>query len=318
MSQQGGWGGPPQGNQGGFPQQGGGYPQQGGGYPQQGGYGPQGGGYQPQQPQGGFGQQSYPPLQGGMGAPPGGFQPTGGPPAKGGSSMKIIGIVVGALVVLGLVAALISVFFKPKDPVDPGGPSTGPTITVQTPTPTVTRPTTAPPSPTPTTTRPTASASTGTTTGPAGQAVVVGQGISVTPQAGWTVVKQEADFVVLSKGNAVFLAETGTVKAGTTGAQLVDSYLASQAKEMTNVKKNATTTVDVDPSLSIGKGLQVGTMTGSSGSQTLAFGALGSVRTADGVAFVGTLAWPASEDVAAYNADYTKMVSSMISTQLKK
>jgi hypothetical protein len=54
---------PPQGGQGGYPQQGGGYPPQGGGYPPQGGgYPPQGGGYPPQ---GG----GYPP-QGGGGYPP--------------------------------------------------------------------------------------------------------------------------------------------------------------------------------------------------------------------------------------------------------
>jgi hypothetical protein len=252
--------------------------------------------------------------------PPGGFRPAAPPPARGGSSTKIIGIVIGALVVLGLIGGLIAALGgRDKKTTDPA-----PTITMATPTrptATATAATTAPTTTAPTSAKPTAAASTGATTGattaPAGAPVVVGQGISVTPQAGWTVVKQEADFVVLSKGDVVFLAETGKAAPTTTGVQLVDGYLASQAKKMTNVKKNTTTALDVDASVSIGKGLQVGTVTGSSGTEVLAFGVIGSVRKSDGVAFVGTLVWPASADVAPYNTDYTKMVTSMLATQIK-
>ncbi len=330
MSQQGGWGGPPQ--QGGYGPQGGpqglGQPQQPG-YPPQGAYGQQAPNYGPPQPgyappggyapQGGY-PQSQAPQAGGF--HPGGFPPQAPPPAKGGSSAKIIGIVVGALVVLGLIGALISVVLKPKAVTDPGTTVATPTVTVATPTrPASTAPaTTAPATSAPATTA-TKAASTAPTTAtkpPAGQAVLVGQGISVTPQAGWTVVKQEADFVVLSKGNAVFLAETGKVSAGTTGSQLVDTYLASQGKQMTNVKKGTTSPVDVgNPGLSVAKSVQTGTVTGSGGSQAMAFGAIASVRTSDGVAFVGTLAWPAAEDVTAYNNEYAAMVASMLATQLK-
>ncbi len=334
MSQQGGWGGPPQ--QGGFPPQGG---PGGQGWPPASGYGPQGPapqqGYgQPQghgqppgygQPQGygapqgygpqqGFGAQGQAPRSGGFqpgGLPPGGHQPQGKPPAKGGSSAKIIGIVVAALVVLGLIAGLIMMLTQPKKGPEVPGPT--PSVTVPTPT----RPTPSA-SASPSASKPTPSASSSTSTQPPGQAIVVGQGISLTPQAGWTVVKQEADFVVLTKGSAVFVAETGKVKAGVTGAQLVESIMTSQAKDMTNVKKGEITPVDIDPAVSVAKGLQAGTMTGSSGSKNMALGTLASVRTSDGVAFVGTLIWPAAEDVGPYNTDYTKMVSSMLSTQLKK
>jgi len=271
-------------------------------------------------PQQGFPQQGFPqqgfPQQGA----PGGFRPAAPPPPKGGSSAKIIGIVVGALVVLGLVAGLIAVVSNRNKPLqDPGGAVPTPTVNMPTPATTV-RPTT---SSTATTVKPSASATAGGTTTtaaptPAGAAITVGQGLAVTPREGWTVVKQEADFLVLGKGGAFFMTETGKTAPGTTGTQLVDSYLASQAKQLTNVKKGTTSTVDVDPSLSVAKGLQVGTATGANGSSTLGFGAVASIRTADGVAFVGTLVWPAAEDVATYNADYTAMVSSLLAAQLKK
>ena len=121
--------------------------------------------------------------------------------------------------VLGLVAGLIAVVSNRNKPLqDPGGAVPTPTVNMPTPATTV-RPTT---SSTATTVKPSASATAGGTTTtaaptPAGAAITVGQGLAVTPREGWTVVKQEADFLVLGKGGAFFMTETGKTAPGTTG-----------------------------------------------------------------------------------------------------
>jgi hypothetical protein len=110
---------PPPGGQGGYNQPGGnqGYPPPAGGYPPPaGGYPPPAGGYgqQPTQPQyGGYGQQQQPgygqqqPQYGGYGQPP-------VPPKKSNTGL-IIGIAVGAVVLIGAIIAIVVIATGKKD-----------------------------------------------------------------------------------------------------------------------------------------------------------------------------------------------------------
>src|SRR5674476_1144467 len=208
----------------------------------QGPWGPQNpqGGYPPQQPYQGAPVQ--PPQQGNgqpppygapgyAGAQPGGFGPRpygpgmpGAPAPRGGSSTKIIVIVVAALVVLGLIGGAVALTGNK------GG--TGPSVVQTTPARTTTStPTTATKAPTTTATTATTAPTTST-----GGAIALPNGLSVTPASGWTVSDQSADTVVLTNGSAYYYAiAVSGVTAGTTGAAMVDAYQTNLSKKLTNI-----------------------------------------------------------------------------------
>ncbi len=330
MSQHSGWGGQPQdgfGPQGqpygqpGYQQAG--YAQQQAGYAQQ-PYGqapsaqpgpsqpgPQAYGYG--QPQPGYGQVPYGTAGYGQGYPPGGPQGPGGygtGQPKAGSSTKIIGIVVGALLVVALVAGGIGLV------ANRGG---GQTVGLPTPTPpTVVDPTPAPQPPTPTPGTRTPTAAPPTTTQPAPQgAIDLGHGLWVVPASGWTVSKQESGAVTLTKGReAMILIEVGKVSADTTGTQAVDAYLGGVGKGLTNVKRSQIKELEVHPSVSVARGVLVGTSSTANGSMELGFVTTASVRTSDGVTVVATLAWPMSSDVSSYEGAYGEMLGSVVKSQV--
>jgi hypothetical protein len=312
---QGPWG--PQNPQGGYPPQ---QPYQGAPAqpPQQGiGQPPQGFGQQPQGygQQQAYGQQPYGAPQGyagpyPQGPQPGGYRPgpygqgmPGAPAPRGGSSTKIIVIVVAALVVLGLIGGAVALTGNK-------GGTAGPSVVQTTPArSTTSAPTTATKAPTTATTAPTTST---------GGAIALPNGLSVTPVSGWTVSDQSADTVVLTNGSAYYYAiAVSGVSASTTGAAMVDAYQTNLSKKLTNITKSSTDPIDIDPSISVAEGGLKGTFASSSGTEQLGVATIGSVRQSDGVTFLGVLIYDASKSSADLKQPYTDMTTSLLKSQVK-
>lgn len=313
---------PPQG-QGGYPPQGqGGYPQpqptpayapQPGGYQPQGTYAPQGG-YPPQGPPGGYGQQLPP---GGYGPQPGGggYPPSGGQPGKRSPGL-IIGIVVAAVVLLAAIGGIIMVLNRDGD----DGP---PPVSI---TPTEAAPPTAQPTPRPS--DPPTSSSTPTDgpeptpsdTGspPAGDALDLGSGISLTPAGGWQVQKSEKGIAQLSNGRSVFLGQVIQAEAKTNPGQLCDAWHRKVAESASNGEFQDAKSVDLGTSkLSGGSCLAQVTVSNGQGSTTVLLFSLVSVRTSDGVTVIGTASFPENADAEQLNKDFSSMVNSMLEGQAK-
>jgi hypothetical protein len=320
MSQDaGGW--PPQGQPGGYPPQGqpGGYPPQGqpGGYPPQGqpgGYPPPPGAYSPQggySPQPGYPPRAYPPG----GYPPvgpgfGGAPPGASPPKK--SPAMIIGIVAAAVVLLAAVGGIILVLTRGND-TQPGS-----TITPSMPTaePTTGQPTTATPTEEPTASQPSGSEPTESRTEqPSGNAIDLGNGISLTPADGYKVQKSGSRFARLTNGEQLFLGQVISVDPSTNPGQLCDAWHRKIAEGQADGKFADPKTTDLN-SRNLKGATCVGTFTASSGSgsQDIFVFSLVSVRT-DGVAVLGTEYFLEDADSDQLNRDFTVMVNSMLRGQ---
>ena len=311
MSQDaGGW--PPQGGYSqGYPSQGqpgdygqqppqGGYPSQAGGYGPQGAYGPQAGyppqGYQPGVPGG------YPPVGPGYGG-----VPPGGPPAKKSPAM-IIGIVAAVVVLLAAVGGIILVLSQ--------GDDTQPSSTI-TPSPPPAEPTTSPrPTDRPTTSQPSTSEPTEPTEQPTGEAIELGNGISLTPADGYEVQKTGSGFARLTNGEQLFLGQVNQVEPNTNPGQLCDGWHRRIAADQADGKFADPKSADLNnPKI---KGAScVGTFTASngSGSQEIFVFSLVSVRT-DGVTVLGTEYFQQDADSDQLNRDFTAMMNSMLEGQL--
>ena len=265
-------------------------------YGQQPPYGAQGyAGPYPQGAPGGFGPRPY-----GPGMP-------GAPAPRGGSSTKIIVIVVAALVVLGLIGGAVALTGNK-------GGTAGPSVVQTTPARTTTS------APTTATKAPTTAATTATTapTTSTGGAIALPNGLSVTPASGWTVSDQSADTVVLTNGSAYYYAiAVSGVTAGTTGAAMVDAYETNLSKKLTNITKSSTDPIDIDPSISVAEGGLKGTFASSSGTEQLGVATIGSVRQSDGVTFLGVLIYDASKSSADLKQPYTDMTTSLLKSQVK-
>ena len=337
-----------------YPQQGGGqqYPQQGGqqypqggqpnpqqgGYPPDGGY-PQGGqqypqGYPPgQQPgQGGrpYPQQGggyppsgqYPPAgasgpfggQAAMGSRPGypggggGFQPQ---PPKPKSNGMVIGIVVAGLAAVALAGWLLMSIFGS------GGGDPTPSVS-----PTASAPSTPPtPQPSPSTSTdptPQPSPSTSTSTPPAGGALEVGLGVSVTPADGWRQSSRDElkSYTELTNGKALLATQAFRVDSGVTGKDIVTAYMKQITANMTGVSSKPAATMDVKTDrLSVGIGSWSGTRATAQGSIKLSYVSIISVRD-DGLAVMSTLILPPGVGLDSVQADYTAMTNSMLNSQL--
>jgi hypothetical protein len=319
------------GQQGGYPPQGpGGYPpQQPGGYPPQqpGGSPPQQpGGFPPQQPSsyppqssGGYGppgapqrayaQQpapgGYPPQQpGGFGPQPPGAAPAaapGVPPKK--SPVIIIAIVAAAIVLLAAVGGIIMVLTR--------GGADQPEVTItpsQQPVPT--EEPTAEPTPTE------EPSPTETTQAPPGSAIDIGNGIELTPAAGWEVKKTGKNVAQLSDGESVFLGQSVQISPSTNPGQLCEAWHRDVAEGTSNGKFQEAKDVDLNTARLKGATCvaQV-TVSGGQGTTKLYLFSLVSVRQSDGVTVLGTAYFTPNVNTDQLNKDFTSMVNSMLRTQ---
>lgn len=319
-------GSPPQGSgQQGSPQQYGqpqGSPQQYGGYPSQGGYATQPGSYtqQPGYGQGGFGQptgygaaggygpqpdqtQVQPPGWGQQG--PGTYQPGGRPPTRKSPGL-IIGIVVAAVVLLVAVGGIFIALSRSSDE---------PTSTI----------TPAPPTSEPTPTQPTSGPSGQSSepgqpstppTQPTGEAIDLGNGITLKPAAGWTVQDQEATVVSLTNRQGVFYGRQLKLDKTTNAAQFCDAFNRAALKSASNAKFGDAEPTDVGSSkLSAADCGATYTETSGDKSVQVFVSSLVSVRKSDGLIVVGTLLFVKNTDDQT-KSDAGAMMSSMLTSQV--
>lgn len=324
MSQQQWNGQPAQGQNGqwaGQPQQP--YAPQGQGYGQQPHYGQPGqpGQPQPGQPQAGYGQQPYA-QQGYQQQPQFAYGNGGGtygaPPPARKSSSSVLLMVGGGLVALMVLGGLMwALFFnKPSTPqtINPTTPAVPSQTDEPTPAPTTTEPTPTEPTPAPTTPH-------GSTTPTPNQqgGIEVSNGITVVPAAGWTVDKSASKpgTVVLTKGDAAFIAEAFVSKKGTTPVQILDAYLNQVKSKLTNATVSPAKKIDAGtPKLDAAAGSVEGTLVSGGDSVEVGLYSILSVRTADQQAVAGTLYAPQAE-AQQYADDFGAMLGSLVQSQAK-
>ena len=316
---------PPQG-QGGYPPQqpsqpgyppqqpGQGYPPQASypsqpGYNPQGTYAPQAGGYPPQGGAGGYGPQGPQPPQGG------GYTPPPSAPAKKSPAM-IIGIVVAAIVLLAAVGGIIMVLNRDGDqpppvsitPSQPVPPTDQPTEPTEQPTdePTTNEPTTDQPQPTPSE----------TSEPPAGEAIDLGNGISLVPAAGWEVTKTGKGVAQLSDNESLFLGQAITVDPTTNSGQLCDSWHRKVAEGSSNGKFAEPKAIEVGTTkLKAAVCNAQVTVSNGQGSTTILLFSLVSVRQSDGVTVIGTAFFSPNVDTDQLDKDFSSMINSMLQSQ---
>ena len=308
---------PQQPGPGGYPPQQPGYPQQPAGYPpqqppQQVGYPPPGGwgeqgGYAPQPPPGG-----YPPQQ------PGGYGPQGpaggtpgapggpGAPAKK-SPVMIIAMVAAAIVLLAAVGGIIMVLTR--------GGASQPDVSI---TPSQPAPPTEQPTPQPTgqpTPEPQPS-ETQSSQPPTAGTIDLGNGVELTPAAGWEVKKTGKNVAQLSDGKSLFLGQSLQISPSTNPGQLCDAWHRDVAEGTSNGKFQDPKDVDVGTTRLKGATCvaQV-TVSGGQGSTKLYLFSLVSVRQSDGVTVMGTTYFTPNANTDQLNKDFTSMINSMLRSQ---
>jgi hypothetical protein len=275
-------------------------------YPPPGGYG-QPGGYTPQPPPPG-----YPPEQPGGYGPQG---PTGGAPgtpgAPGGPTKKspvmIIAIVAAAIVLLAAVGGIIMVLTR--------GGSTQPDVTIS---PSQPAPPTEQPTPQPTgqpTPEPQPSA-TQSSQPPTGGTIDLGNGVELTPAAGWQVKKTGKNVAQLSDGKSVFLGQSLQISPSTNPGQLCDAWHRDVAEGTSNGKFQDPKDVDVGTTrLKAATCVAQVTVSGGQGTTKLYLFSLVSVRQSDGVTVIGTSYFTPNTDTDQLNKDFTSMIDSMLRSQ---
>jgi hypothetical protein len=305
---------PQQPGQQGYPQQPGpqGYPQPGPGYPQ--GYPQPGPGYPQGYPQPGA--QPYPQGQPGQGGyPPQGpgqprYQPSGpaGGPPKRKSPLLLIGIVLAAVIALAAIGGIIiGLSSGDKDVPDT-------TITPGPPTPPPDEPS-ADPSSSPSTS-PSAEPSPGGGGSGGGKAIDLGHDVTLIPAKGWDVKKQTDDLAQLSDGENVYIGQTATLDPGSNPGQVCTAWHKQLADSEGGGKFTTPKTADVgtDKLKAATCSAQV-TASSGQGSSTLLLVTVVSVRSSDGVAVLGTVAFTSASDQEQLQKDFTAMSSSMLQTQ---
>ena len=273
----------------GYPQQG--YGQQG--YPQQGGhpYLPGQGGHPPQGP---GGQPGYRPSG-----------PTGAPPPKK-SPLLLIGIVVAAVVALVAIGGIIIGLTSGNREVPAS------TITPSPQTPPPDEPGSSP-SPSPSTP---SGGSTPGAGGGGGTVVEIGHGVSLVPADGWEVKKATASLAQLTDSKNVYIGQTTVVEADSNPGQICTAWHKQLAEGEGGGKFSAPKNADVgaDKLKAATCSAQI-TASSGQGSTELLLVSVVSVRSTDGVAVVGTVAFTAASDQDALQKDFSSMSNSMIETQ---
>ncbi len=238
----------------------------------------------------------------------GGFQPQ---PPKPKSNGMVIGIVVAGLAAVALAGWLLMSIFGS------GGGDPTPSVS-----PTASAPSTPPtPQPSPSTSTdptPQPSPSTSTSTPPAGGALEVGLGVSVTPADGWRQSSRDElkSYTELTNGKALLATQAFRVDSGVTGKDIVTAYMKQITANMTGVSSKPAATMDVKTDrLSVGIGSWSGTRATAQGSIKLSYVSIISVRD-DGLAVMSTLILPPGVGLDSVQADYTAMTNSMLNSQL--
>ena len=285
-----------------------GYPPQPG-YNPQGTYAPQPGAYPPQGGAGGYGPQGPQPPQGG------GYTPQPAAPAKKSPAM-IIGIVVAAIVLLAAVGGIIMVLNRDGDqpppvsitPSQPVPPTDQPTRPADEPTDEPTdQPTTDQPQPTPSE----------TSEPPSGDAIDLGNGISLVPAPGWKLEKSGKGVAQLSDDKSLFLGQAIAVDPSTNPGQLCDAWHRKAAEGSSNGKFADPKPIDLGTTkLEAAVCNAQVTVSNGQGTATILLFSLVSVRQSDGVTVIGTAFFSPNVDTEQLDKDFSLMINSMLQSQV--
>ena len=151
---------------------------------------------------------------------------------------------------------------------------------------------------------------------PSGDAVDLGNGITLTPANGWEVQKSGKGVAQLSNGDSAFLGQVIQAEADTNAGQLCDAWHRKVAEGTSNGKFQEPKSTDVGTTkLSAATCLAQVTVSNGQGSTAVLLFSLASVRTADGVTVIGTASFPPDTDTDQLNTDFSGMVNSMLRTQ---
>lgn len=288
------------------PQQG--YPQQG--YPQPGyqqqfagqqGYGQAQPQYPPQQgyPQQGYAQQPY------AGGPPGQRPPAGK------SSSKLIMIVIGAVALLAIIGGVFLAMSSRGEPQTPEVTPTPAPTTPTTPAPTeqpTTSPTEEPTSPAP---QPTDNPN----PNPGGDSVDLGSGIILPVPAGWQIQEQVPGAASVSDGQALFVVRTLQAETNTNPGQLCQQFNTTVLKEAPNAQFGEPTTHDVGTDkLAVASCPAAYTETQGGKTVQMAVVTFASVRTTDGMTFLGTMLFTEQTPEQSFT-DVNTMLNGLLSSQ---
>ena len=262
------------------------------------------------------------------GPPPGRLRPAGSDPPQGGgyppqggaapakkSPALIIGIVVAAVVLLAAIGGIFMVLRGGGDQPPPVS------ITPSQPVPPTEQPTPGPteePTPGPTTEGPTDGPSPTESTPPSGDAVDLGNGISLSPAAGWEVKKTGKGLAQLSDGKSVFLGQVISADPSTNPGQLCTAWHQKVAEGSTNGKFGDPKTVDLGTTkLKAATCNAQVTVSNGQGTATIVLFSLVSVRQSDGVTVLGTAYFTPNADTQQLDKDFSAMVNSMLQGQVK-
>jgi hypothetical protein len=212
----------------------------------------------------------------------------------------IIAIVAAAIVLLAAVGGIIMVLTR-------GGTNQPDvSITPSQPAPPTEQPTPQPtPEPTPTESQP-----------PTGGSIDLGNGVELTPAAGWQIKKTGKNVAQLSDGKSVFLGQSLQISPSTNPGQLCDAWHRDVSEGTSNGKFQDPKDVDVGTTrLKAASCVAQVTVSGGQGSTKLYLFSLVSVRQSDGVTVIGTAYFTPNTDTDQLNKDFTVMMNSMLRSQ---
>jgi hypothetical protein len=226
--------------------------------------------------------------------------------------------VVVAVVAVALVGTLLFFLFgnkKDPDPVDP----TQPTPTVQTPVSPPPTPDSPPPTPDAPPTQPTDPPTDPPTNPPQnpGDAISLGNGISLTPYSGWQVQEKRDTSAVLTNGTAVFIGQVVSAGQGATANAVYTQYTTSLVKGTSQSEIGDPRPVEVHQAVDVVSGTVRATVSGTQGSQNYTIAVAISVRTSDGITVIGTMLVPEGVDTSTLSEPFGQMFLSMVQTQVQ-
>jgi hypothetical protein len=224
------------------------------------------------------------------------------------SPALLIGIVVAAVVLLAAIGGIILVLN--------GGGKGQPVVTV-----TPGQPSPPPASPTD---QPTSQPSGGGTTGqpsseppqpPSGEAIDLGNNVSLTPADGWKVTKTGTSIAQLTDGKNLFIGQAPKLQPGINPGQLCTAWHKQLGQGAANGKFGDPKDISLGTTKLKGASCAAQlTVSSGQGSTTLGVYSIVSVR-ADGLTVIGTALFPLNENVDQLNKDFLAMVNSMLKGQ---
>jgi hypothetical protein len=243
------------------------------------------------------------------------------PPQKKSTGL-ILGLVGGALALLVLIGGIALVFGgddgdQPTTTISPGAPTAPPDDPSTEPSPEPSDEPTEPSSPPSASRKPEPDPTTSSGGEPSGDAIDLGNDISLVPAKGWDVTKKSKGLAQLSNGEEMFLGQAVELEAGTNPGQLCSAWHKQVAEDAANAKHGEPKKLDLGTSTLSGASCMAQmTVSTGQGSSEIGVYSVVSVRESDGVTVLGTVYFTEDSDTEKIDRDFSAMVNSMLKTQV--